>query len=184
MADLAVDEAAPLAPAESPPNDDVEEQCCKICRLPSEADNPLYYPCKCSVRQSRNHSKLFADFLQLPCPLFRCLLTPIVVLCRDLSVMYMNHVFWSGLNTPRQTNARYEVAFPFQFFLLPFSGPLRLIQALLCRATYFHDRLLPISYTTLMLFSLPVVQTCVQIHRRCASEYSPQTMLSSKETGF
>jgi len=31
-------------------NGDSEEQLCKICRLGSEEGNPLYYPCKCSVR--------------------------------------------------------------------------------------------------------------------------------------
>lgn len=27
-----------------------DENTCKICRLGSSEDNPLYYPCKCSVR--------------------------------------------------------------------------------------------------------------------------------------
>lgn len=29
---------------------DGEEPTCKICRIGSYEDNPLYYPCKCSVR--------------------------------------------------------------------------------------------------------------------------------------
>lgn len=35
--------------AEPEPDD---ENTCKICRLGSSEDNPLYYPCKCSVRSS------------------------------------------------------------------------------------------------------------------------------------
>ena len=37
--------------AASETHGDSEEQLCKICRLGSEEGNPLYYPCKCSVRR-------------------------------------------------------------------------------------------------------------------------------------
>lgn len=35
---------------------DEEENVCKICRLPGEDSNPLYHPCKCSVRHKRSFS--------------------------------------------------------------------------------------------------------------------------------
>lgn len=49
-----VEEAEPTNTSEiqNKPEAELEdENTCKICRLGSSDDNPLYYPCKCSVRR-------------------------------------------------------------------------------------------------------------------------------------
>jgi hypothetical protein len=44
-----------------------DEQFCKICRLGSEEGNPLYYPCKCSVRQVKFQHLLCLAYSEATC---------------------------------------------------------------------------------------------------------------------
>lgn len=45
-------------------DDEEEEEVCRICRGPSEEDNPLFYPCKCSGSIKFVHQQCLIEWLQ------------------------------------------------------------------------------------------------------------------------
>ena len=45
-------------------SDDEDGDVCRICRMGSQADDPLFYPCKCSGSIKYVHQQCLLDWLQ------------------------------------------------------------------------------------------------------------------------